>query len=242
MIAAILGSVGFLTIVPSRKSLSRATFGAFPLTGAAIGALLGLLWLLSAAHMSALAAGAMVILADAVITGALHLDAVADCGDGLIAHLDRSSRLRVMSDPHLGAFGAVALVTVEIARYSVFASSPGALVAMILCYGLSRSAMAIVALYLPAAKPGSLIGAFGRGEIHGPSKVTDVIIAIEVGALVLWGLSYYGLRFMVATLVGSLFGAALVLRAKYALGGVTGDVVGASGVLFETAFLLALLR
>ncbi len=242
MISTVFAGVGFLTIVPMRGRIGRASFAAFPLLGATIGALLGVLWMVSSAHMSRLGAGAVVVVADAIITGALHLDAIADCGDGLIAHLDRPDRLRVMADPHLGAFGAVALLMVELSRYAALASTPAKFVVLLVGYGISRSVMAAVALYLPAAKQGSIISAFGGSRQASLGVAIAVALSVQLGILVVAGDIFLGWQFLLALGVGILASGALLARSYFALGGVTGDVVGASGMVFEVAFLLALLR
>ena len=43
------------------------------------------------------------------LPGGLHLDGVADCGDGLFVSASAERRLEIMQDPRLGAFGALAL-------------------------------------------------------------------------------------------------------------------------------------
>ena len=43
------------------------------------------------------------------ITGGLHLDGVADCGDGLLVEAPPARRLEIMKDSRLGTFGALAL-------------------------------------------------------------------------------------------------------------------------------------
>lgn len=43
------------------------------------------------------------------ITGGLHLDGVADCGDGLPVEVPKERRLEIMKDSRLGTFGGTAL-------------------------------------------------------------------------------------------------------------------------------------
>src|SRR5438552_18043012 len=44
------------------------------------------------------------------VTGALHLDGLCDLCDGLFGGKTPEDRLRIMKDPHVGAFGVVGLV------------------------------------------------------------------------------------------------------------------------------------
>ena len=49
-------------------------------------------------------AAALTVAADLVLTGALHLDGLADTADGVLPHLDRERRLAVMAAPEVGVF------------------------------------------------------------------------------------------------------------------------------------------
>jgi adenosylcobinamide-GDP ribazoletransferase len=81
----------------------------FPLVGLVVGSLVGLaLW--AGAHINPWLGALLGLTAWVWITGGLHLDGLADLADALgAAHRDRERFLAVLSDPHLGAFGAMAL-------------------------------------------------------------------------------------------------------------------------------------
>lgn len=57
-------------------------------------------------------AAALVLVALAIITGALHVDGLADFSDGLFGGRDLESRLRIMKQPDIGAFGVTSVVLV----------------------------------------------------------------------------------------------------------------------------------
>lgn len=68
-----------------------------------------------------------------LVTGALHLDGLADVMDGIgAAHGDRQRLLAVMADPHVGSFGVVAiglqLVAKLVLLHAVLTASPWPLV------------------------------------------------------------------------------------------------------------------
>ena len=78
--------------------------------GALIGALLLLPWQ-PLAQVEPWLAAALTLLLWVWLTGALHLDGLADLADGLgAAHRDPARFLAVLKDPHVGSFGVVALV------------------------------------------------------------------------------------------------------------------------------------
>ena len=82
----------------------------FPLVGLVIGAFLEIALRLGEKVDPWLGALAC-LLVWAWITGALHLDGLADTADALGAsHGNRERFIEILSDPHVGAFGAVSLV------------------------------------------------------------------------------------------------------------------------------------
>ena len=107
-------AIGFLTALPMRMAaprpgdLGRAGVW-FPLVGLGLGVLLSLAyWLL--AHVFALVlVAALVVALWAAFTGGLHLDGLADSGDGLLSVASVERRLESMRDPRLGAFGVSVL-------------------------------------------------------------------------------------------------------------------------------------
>ncbi len=54
----------------------------------------------------------LVILFLALVTGALHLDGLADTLDGMAAGKSAEERLRIMRDQRVGTFGAVGLILI----------------------------------------------------------------------------------------------------------------------------------
>ena len=81
----------------------------FPVVGASLGALIGLSWRTARRRLPPLPAAALVVATDALMTGGLHLDGLADTADGLCAHVPAKSRLEIMAEPQVGTFAVVAL-------------------------------------------------------------------------------------------------------------------------------------
>jgi len=92
---------------------------------------------------------AILVLVLILVTGALHLDGLADLCDGLGAGRDPEHALVVMKDSHIGAFGAVSLISVLILKYSLFYEiiTNGLFSAFLLMGVLSRWAMVQAAFF-----------------------------------------------------------------------------------------------
>jgi hypothetical protein len=103
-VRAAAGALSFLTRVPVGRRVvldgDDVARGAvlFPLVGAGIGALVGLVVVGLDARLTVLVAAGLAVAFEALLTGAIHLDAVADWADGLGAG-SRERALEVMREP-----------------------------------------------------------------------------------------------------------------------------------------------
>jgi adenosylcobinamide-GDP ribazoletransferase len=233
-------ALSFLTPFGGARPPGPSTFDWFPLVGAVLGLALGGLWWLATRVWPYSVAAAVVVAGDLGLTGMLHFDGLVDSADGLLAPMEPEQRLAAMADPGVGAFGLAAGGSVLLIRWAALSAlRPGILlIAGLWC--LSRTTMAIIARSLPYARgerglvrafqPAS--GGWGTGGWHRASLVAGLVLG--VGLLTGWRL-VPGLVSGAAALVGA---AAVAALARRRIGGFTGDVLGASGVLAETAGLL----
>ena len=115
-------AVQFLTRVPMprladfrQEEFSRCSVW-FPFVGLLLGAvLLGAI----ALPASPWIAGLLLVLLSLALTGGLHLDGAADLADALgAAHRDPARFYSVLKDPHVGAFGVMAMVALLLARFA----------------------------------------------------------------------------------------------------------------------------
>jgi adenosylcobinamide-GDP ribazoletransferase len=178
-------------------------------------------------------AAVIVVLADLGLTGMLHLDGLADTADGLLPHLARDRRLEVMREPTVGAFGAGAVVVTLLGRYAVFATIRPAplLVAALWC--LSRASMAAVIGRVPYARAADGLATPFLGSPL-PALAFGLVVAATGGLAAVWAVPA-GPVAVAACLVA--FGA-VVAWARWRIGGFTGDVLGAAGMIGETVGLL----
>ena len=237
---AALAALAFLTRVPVGRRLALdggdvARAGpAFPLVGAGLGAVVGGIAASLAASLSPSLAAAVALATGTLLTGALHLDALADTADALGAH-SRERALEIMRDHTIGAYGAVAIaldLLVKAVALAALARDGRVLPFAIAAGALSRAAPVPLAAALPYARPGeglarSLAGsAWGRAAAA--AAVATLIAALATG---LDGLALAAFAALVTASLGAAF-------ARW-LGGVTGDALGAAVELAEVALLVA---
>jgi adenosylcobinamide-GDP ribazoletransferase len=182
-------------------------------------------------------AAAIVVGADLALTGLLHIDGLVDAADGLLAHLDRDRRLAVMREPTVGAFGIAAGGAVLLARFAALSSIRPSILLLTGIWCGSRAVMAVtpsVVRYVRADTGGLATSFLAPGRV-GPAVAAGLTgTAGLLAASMLWR----PLGGAVAAMSG-LIGAALVIWfARRRLGGFTGDVLGAAGVVFETVALV----
>lgn len=162
-------------------------------------------------------------------TGGLHLDGLADLFDALgAAHRDRERFLTVLADPHLGAFGAMALVLQIVAKLVLLmlALRQGAWWALVLIPAWARLGALWWSQSLPPVKPG--LGE--RFAWRGAAWATWLWLAV------LAGLSLVSPALLAVPLL--LLGWRAFLKAR--VGGMTGDCLGAGVEVTEALALLLL--
>lgn len=226
--------------MPHRDQAMSAGLGraqrAFPLVGAMIGVVVGLVDLsLLAIGVPALAAAALALGASAALTGALHEDGLADVGDGFGGGGDRAAKLSIMRDSRLGTYGAIVLLVSFSARMSALASLSAATVVpgLVVAHALGRAAIPVLAANMPFARDDGLAKSAGRPETA--SAMTAILIAVMIALLCL-----PAKQALLALAVTATVAAAVAVLAWRQIGGVTGDVFGATEQVAETAVFILL--
>ena len=266
-------AVGFLTVVGGAARPDARAAAWFGPVGAAVGLAVGGVWWAAGEAWDPLVAAVLAVAADALLTGLLHLDGLADTADGLLPPLERARRLAVMSTPDVGAFAVAVVALALLLRVAALASlAPDPLLVAGL-WAAARAAMALTLATVPYARASGLATAFVPG--NAPAAPAPV----EPGALQATAASTDGGRAErdgaggrrrwtgrwgdTLPAVGGVFGggalavagggwvpggaavlglavafAGVVALARRRLGGFTGDVLGAAGVVGETVGLL----
>lgn len=219
---------------PDARAVGRSALY-YPLVGLLIGMLLAGLAALVGPRIPHLLGATLLLAAWVLITGALHLDGLADSADAWIGgHGDRDKTLAIMKDPCCGPAAVVTLVTVLLVKFAALAAlvAAGNWMGILLAPLLGRTALPLLFLTTPYVRPGGLGAAISA---HLPPKAaTATIIATAAGIVIVVGMTGFWLA-----MVG--LGMFLLLRRLMVrrVGGTTGDTAGALVELVETATLVA---
>jgi adenosylcobinamide-GDP ribazoletransferase len=231
---AFFSALAFLTVIPVpqgwKTGRENGMFPAFPLAGLLIGGVLcaaaaGAAWLFPPAVAAVVLVGLAILL-----TGAIHLDGLADCADAFYGRRDRESVLRILKDPRVGTMGAAAVGLSLLLRAASFLSIPGRM----LLPALPIAAMLARAAVLPAMA----LLPYVRGEsgiIHAPAVRGWGRAALGAAAILI------ALVLLPVPAAAALAGLAVLWRLSWKkIGGCTGDVLGATIEIGEVLFFIAL--
>jgi adenosylcobinamide-GDP ribazoletransferase len=239
--SALVLAIRYLTILPvpggghmSPDRLGRAAAW-FPVVGLGLGLLLVLADRLTARLFPPWVSAVLTVSVWKAMTGGLHLDGLADSLDGL-AGRDRDHRLAIMRDSRIGTFGAAGLVLFLMLEVVAVAELPS----------FARWRVLLVAPAIARAVPPVLARLFGaaRADGHGAAFITGVgtagaALALAVAVVVAFvALGPAGVTATALALLVMTAGAGLLSRR---LGGLTGDVLGATVEGAELVVLLAVL-
>lgn len=235
-------ATGFLTILPvlppgaANDETVAKSFRWFPLVGFAIGAFLCFEDAMAALVLGHALRSAIVLMSLAAITGAVHLDGLADTADALGAGRNRARAREILRDSRIGTFGALAIVFVTVLKIGALAQLRDGprYAALWLAPGLARWAMVAVAWQLDYLRPQ------GAGRVLLEGKDPNGLLMASVVAVSGAALVFSSMHALAACVVA--VAAATALRAFYRrwLGGVTGDLIGAAGEIVEFCVLIAM--
>jgi adenosylcobinamide-GDP ribazoletransferase len=230
-------ALAFLTVIGRGRPPTHGTFDWFPVAGVCIGASVGAVWWGGAELWPLGVAAALAVVADLVLTGALHFDGLADTADGVLPHLPRDRRLAAMAAPDVGAFGIAAVAVAIVLRVVALSSMQPDVLLIAALWCTSRTTMAVAARSLPYARENGLASGFLDGAEPRSGRVGGVaaVGAALALALAATGEQGPGIVAVVACAVGA---ACVVALAFQRLGGFTGDVLGAAAVVGETVGLV----
>ncbi|MEY2468986.1 MAG: adenosylcobinamide-GDP ribazoletransferase [Actinomycetota bacterium] len=206
----------------------------FPVTGALIGASVGVVWWAGAQVWPPFVAAVIALVADLAFTGMLHMDGLVDAADALLPHMKTERRLEVMAEPTVGAFGVVVAVVAVLLRVAALVAIEPNVLLLAAFWATSRTLMAATLRGVPYARAGEG-GGLATAMIGGsPWALTvlglafsAVLGALAFGALGVGSVAAGAAAFMLVIALG-----------RRQVGGFTGDVLGGAGVVGETVALL----
>jgi adenosylcobinamide-GDP ribazoletransferase len=238
-LAPIRLAFAFLTRIPVPiGSVTPWQLGAavayFPLVGAALGGAQLLALALLPDSLEPVLIGVALVSLGALLTGALHLDGLADVFDGLGGGRgDPKRMLEIMRDPRIGAHGATALVLVLLGKVyatgslAAHGTSAGLFVAPV----CARLSAALLIRFFPYAR------AEGSGRSFRDHATWNHVTIASLTTVV--AVAVAGWEYLVAGLVGLLLAGALGSWVRWRAGGLTGDAYGAAIEVCELGVLIA---
>ncbi|MFJ3369878.1 adenosylcobinamide-GDP ribazoletransferase [Pseudomonas sp. NPDC086251] len=220
--------------MPTPEELGRSLLF-YPLVGLLFGVIL---WALNGLLLGtpALLHAALLLTVWVLLSGALHLDGLADSADAWLGGFgDRERTLTIMKDPRSGPIAVVTLVLVLLLKFAALLAliEQGHGVVLLIVPLIGRAALLGLFLTTPYVRAGGLgqaladhLPRLAGKQVLGASALVCVLIAGLSGvlALVLAALMFVWLR------------QVMVRR----LGGTTGDTAGALLELLETTLLIGL--
>ncbi|MCW8919411.1 MAG: adenosylcobinamide-GDP ribazoletransferase [Gammaproteobacteria bacterium] len=204
----------------------------YPLVGLLIGALLYAATLLTAA-LAPLLQAALLLALWLLLSGALHIDGVADMADAWVGGQgDRERTLAIMKDPYCGPMGVSAVVAVLLLKFAALTELlVAAPLLLLLPPVVGRSFAILLLLTTPYCREAGLASDMVR---HLPRRAAWLLLAVVVAATLLWLPGLAPWVWGVSALLFVIYRRALMQR----LQGFTGDSAGA---LIEGAEVVTLL-
>ncbi|MFT5419635.1 MAG: adenosylcobinamide-GDP ribazoletransferase [Candidatus Endobugula sp.] len=249
---AFLMAISLLTRIPVTKYLPQQwrdqelALSAlwYPMVGVVIAAFFICVTLLLPTTVSPWVGAIVLLTSWVVITGALHLDGVADCVDAMYAahavipsndddHSCREKIFTVLKEPTVGSMAVIALLLILFLKVILLASLwPEIGVSVLFALVVSRSAAVVFIVTTPYARTGGLASILATDT---PKNIAFYISAFIVGGLFL-SLSLISWLLLLLGLV-----LLLIVWRRYwikTLGGFVGDAVGALIEMIEVWVLL----
>jgi adenosylcobinamide-GDP ribazoletransferase len=168
-----------------------------------------------------------------IISGALHLDGLADTADGFFSHRPRDQILEIMKDPRIGVMGMLAILFCVLLKLAGVAGiiHSESLIWLIIAPAFGRTAQIIGLVFINHVPSERTLAEsfYQKGQyfllIFSPLPFAILLYldwALGLGVLITF----------------TLFISALLFYFKKRIGGITGDTLGAASETIETLFLL----
>ena len=211
----------------------------FPLVGAVIGGLWwGLAELIAWGRLDHLVVMAAVLaLIPFFLSGFLHLEGYMDTCDAILSRRPLEEKLRILKDPHTGAFAVITLAVLFLLQFSAMCDicfdrwdyAPFAAIPV-----LSRCCSALAFMCLKPL-PQSEYAKIYLENAKSAHRVFVIIIAVAAIMFLFWCTGFSGLVLAAAVMLGY---AAAMWAAYRELGGVSGDLAGFALVISELCGLM----
>jgi cobalamin 5'-phosphate synthase/cobalamin synthase len=240
-VRSFLAAIAFLTRLPVGRVAAfdaadvAHSAGWFPLIGVLLGTVYSLAAALLRDRLPLGVVAVLLVILDALATGALHYDGLADTADGFGGGKNPEDTLRIMRDHAIGSYGGMALATLvalKATAYAALLTRSDWVAALILTPALGRWSILLLTATLPYARPSaSAIGGMGkRSLLWGTGVILVAMIAATMATT--------SVRAWIAMAAVVAVSAAFGFYCRRRIAGITGDTLGANLQLCESAVLL----
>ncbi len=232
---ALIACLQFISAIPLGKPRPFDPPGivaCFPLAGLIIGLCLALFDRVALTLWPPLVAGVLDTIVLAAITGALHLDGLADTADGLYGRREWDRALAIMKDSRVGAMGLVAVGLLLLTKAAAIGHiDHGRFLTLMLVPAYARAAMMFGMRFLTYLR-----GSGGTGSAFFETPLTALDFRyLPVPLFLSLFLGWRGLLLNVVFVAGT---AALIGYYRWRVNGVTGDMLGAMAEVIEAILFL----
>ena len=219
-----ISAVQFLTVIPcaGRNHIFDAgrALPFFPLCGLMLGGVVALVDAAASTLWMPPASSLLAVLALIILTGALHLDGVADTADGLYGRREPEKALAIMKDSRIGAIGAVVMVCCLAVKWiGISGISADRALWLVLVPAYARASVLFGIKLMPYGRPDGTGSSFfhepiqwqnfwGLALIIGLSLIAGrrmILINLGFAVIVIGILSYY--RKKIGCITGDMLGA-----------------------------------
>ncbi len=231
-----LSAIGFLTILPvpeSARTYNEKQVVFFPLVGLLIGGMLWTVdWTLSRYTYSEIRVlGDVLFLA--VITGAFHLDGLADTADGFFSHRPKEKILEIMKDSRVGVMGVLALIFCLLMKMTGITAinQPISTFWLVIIPALSRTAQVLGLIIMEHVRSENALATNFYQKGNWPALFFcplpfALIFYLDLMTGIIGSISFI---FLIA---------GLFYFYKKMIGGITGDTLGATTEIVEAYFFI----
>ncbi|MFZ7102600.1 MAG: adenosylcobinamide-GDP ribazoletransferase [Peptococcaceae bacterium] len=233
-----LAAMQFMTRIPINKTIvaSEAEMGSsskyFPIIGFIIGFFLFIIDQLSSLLLPSLVVGAILLIAEVLITGGLHVDGYLDTMDGLLSSRPKETALEIMKDSRVGAHSVTAFFALFILKYSIIVGllNTNSIYGIFLMPIVGRWVMQFCICFFPYAREN------GLGKIFSiSSDKRDWYFSTLTFMLII--LFFLPWNYLLVITITFLIMLTPILKINKFLNGHTGDTYGAINELTEVLFI-----
>jgi len=240
MISRFITALQFLTTITISKSYktNEQTYGEctmfYPIVGILLGLILIGLNIILSMFLHREIVDIFLLLSLTILTGGLHLDGLCDLVDAYKGGTNKETIITIMKDTHVGAMGVVGVIFLILIKYAALTNIPLDLKNTYLVIAPTIGRWSILQMVFTSryARTTNGLGSplikytTTKGLILGlTTTLLPTILLLEIKGIIIW-------------IISVIFTLWFTKHNEEKIGGVTGDIMGATCELNETLILI----